>query len=567
MYRLSTAVLLTLAFTVSLGCGSSSTDTVAMVGGRDISLDQVRDYDRTFMQIFESPEEEYEAKKEYVDSLIDLELLIMGAYRNDLDIDQEVIQVVDREKPRFLLDELFKKKILPQIDVSDAEIKKAYDQMKQQYHLKHILVSDKSLADSLYEAITGGADFEQVAREFSIDRQTAMDGGDLGYITWGGYSDVFQEAAFSLTKGEISRPFETGSGWHIVKIIDKRDAEPRPLAEEEPRIRSILQQKKNQLVMQDYLETLYERSGIELNKKTYESIGNFIDRIYPDTLGGRYFKKSTVDLALLEDYQKSEILVTFPGGEMTVEEYFEALSRMPVPQRPDFEDEEGVKRTVFNLRLNHFLTKAAEAEKLGESESYKNMIESFKETVMADKMRILITQGIPEPTEDELYDYYNSHAEEFASQKQIKVREIMAKDPELAESLRTVIDEGADFAEVAAEITVRPGFKPKEGDLGYFEPHQYPAIYRQAQDMNVGDIKGPIRIADDAWSIIKLEDVKNPQIPPIEQIASQVAQRVKYDKQVAALEAWLDQRRAETEITTNYDLIWETIDKDAYAEQ
>jgi len=567
MYKSGSIILMVIALSLIIGCGSSSSEKVATVGGRDITLDRVRDYDKMFMTVFETPEEEFEAKKAFVDSLVDIELLIMGAYRNDLDIDQEVLQVVDQEKPRFLLDELFKKKILPQISVSESEVEAAYNKMKSEYHIKHIMVEEKELADSLYEVVTNGTDFEQIAREFSIDRQSAMNGGDLGYITWGGYSDDFQDEVFQLTRGQISRPFETGSGWHIVKLIDKRDTDPRPLEEEEFRIRNIIQQKKNQVVMSEYLETLYERSEIELNEKTYTSVRDFIDRVYPDTLGGKYFKKVMIDLALLEDYQKSEILATFPGGEITVQGYFEAIQQIPAPNRPDFKDKEGVRRVIFNINLNYFLTRAAQAEKLEESSEYKDVIESFKETVMADKMRILIVQGIPEPTEDEIYDYYSTNADEFATQRKIKVREIMSKDPELAESLRTVIDDGGDFKELASRHTSRPAYKPKGGDLGYFAPNEHPVIYRHAQDMNIGDIKGPIQIADNAWSIIMLEDTKTPEVPPIEDIALQVARKVKYDKQISALENWLDQRRAETEITTDYDLIWETIDKDSYASE
>lgn len=82
----------------------------------------------------------------------------------------------------------------------------------------------KARIDSVYEALKKGADFGEMAKKFSDDRNTAAKGGFLGFITIGTYDENFENHVFALTKdGEYTEPFKTALGYHIVKRISKRD--------------------------------------------------------------------------------------------------------------------------------------------------------------------------------------------------------------------------------------------------------------------------------------------------------------------------------------------------------
>lgn len=81
----------------------------------------------------------------------------------------------------------------------------------------------KSLADSLYQLLqNGAADFAELAKQYSQDPASARDGGDLGYISRGGFIKEFEEVAFSLNKNEISDVVKTEFGYHIIKLIDRK---------------------------------------------------------------------------------------------------------------------------------------------------------------------------------------------------------------------------------------------------------------------------------------------------------------------------------------------------------
>ncbi len=105
-------------------------------------------------------------------------------------------------------------------------------------HARHIMVScnenmTKEQKDKAYEKILNiekqlneGADFAEIAKKQSDDRNSANRGGELPWFGIHYMQQSFEDAAFALEKGEISKPVQTKNGWHIIKLIDKRSVEP-----------------------------------------------------------------------------------------------------------------------------------------------------------------------------------------------------------------------------------------------------------------------------------------------------------------------------------------------------
>lgn len=103
-----------------------------------------------------------------------------------------------------------------------AAIDAQVGQSAEQIHAAHILVGTKDLADTVYKQVTQpGANFEQIAKDQSEDATTAPNGGDLGWIAKGEMIPAFESVAFATAPGQISQPFQTRYGWHIVKVYQK----------------------------------------------------------------------------------------------------------------------------------------------------------------------------------------------------------------------------------------------------------------------------------------------------------------------------------------------------------
>lgn len=96
---------------------------------------------------------------------------------------------------------------------------------------RHILIQPDLLtseadarreAEQVYRELQAGADFAALAREHSDDATSASRGGDLGWLPPGAVVPPFQQAMDALAPGEISEPFETRFGWHVVQVQDRR---------------------------------------------------------------------------------------------------------------------------------------------------------------------------------------------------------------------------------------------------------------------------------------------------------------------------------------------------------
>ena len=100
-------------------------------------------------------------------------------------------------------------------DKIDAQVGQTADQV----HAAHILIATEDLANKIYQEVTQpGADFAAIAKKESNDTATAANGGDLGWFTRGEMPKQFEDVAFSLKPGQISKPFNTPYGWEIVKV-------------------------------------------------------------------------------------------------------------------------------------------------------------------------------------------------------------------------------------------------------------------------------------------------------------------------------------------------------------
>lgn len=140
--------------------------------------------------------------------------------------------------------------------ISDADARKFYDSQvaampaQEEVHARHILVDSEDTAKEIYEKIAHGADFTQMAKQYSKDPGSKDDGGDLGYFTRGRMVPQFEEAAFKLDKGDVSLPVQSQFGWHLIKVEDKRQRQAPPFEKIKDRIIATLVHQRAQEIGQ-----------------------------------------------------------------------------------------------------------------------------------------------------------------------------------------------------------------------------------------------------------------------------------------------------------------------------
>lgn len=199
-------------------------------------------------------EEFYKSIKEIAgDQLLQqvvIEKILNDKYEvTDKEVDEEFAAVKEQYGESFdaalaqsnLTEEMFKtnirfsllqQKATNDVEVTDEEIQKYYDQASQELNARHILVEDEALAKELVKKLKAGEDFAKLAKEHSVDTGSAEKGGELGWFTVGTMVQEFNDAAYELEIDKISEPVKSDFGYHIIQVSEKRDVKDYGTLEE-----------------------------------------------------------------------------------------------------------------------------------------------------------------------------------------------------------------------------------------------------------------------------------------------------------------------------------------------
>ncbi|MCI4677388.1 peptidylprolyl isomerase [Rhodoblastus acidophilus] len=172
-------------------------------------------------------------KKALMDYLIDLKLVTQKALADKLD------QTPDfKQKMAYYREKLLMESYLGQIaktSATEAALKTTYDEAakaqkpEEEVHALHILVPTEKEAEDVEKRLKAGEDFGKLADQLSKD--PGSKGGDLGWFTKDRMVPEFAEAAFKLQPGQISPPVKTQFGWHVIKVLAKREKPFPPMAQ------------------------------------------------------------------------------------------------------------------------------------------------------------------------------------------------------------------------------------------------------------------------------------------------------------------------------------------------
>jgi peptidyl-prolyl cis-trans isomerase C len=208
-------------------------------------------------------------KKQFAEDYLRMKMLASAGAKAGLDKDPEVLSQLALMKENLIAQAQLKK-IEQSITLTDADLRKKYDEKKNDYEqvkARHILIAfkgspaaqpgkpelteeeAKAKADALHKQLVGGASFDELAKKESDDVGSGARGGDLGAFGRGQMVPEFEKAAFEAKKGELTPVVRTQFGYHIIKV-DEHEMTPFE------QVKATLEKNERQALMQTRMDDM-----------------------------------------------------------------------------------------------------------------------------------------------------------------------------------------------------------------------------------------------------------------------------------------------------------------------
>ena len=286
-------------------------------------------------------------------------------------------------------------------------------------------ISAKQKVDKIYSRIQKGEDFSQIAQEESDDKKTAPKGGQLNPFSVGDInSDSFENTAFSLENGAISKPFRTRFGWHIIKKIGN---EPIPPLEEKKSelVKRIKTSKRVKLLNNKIQKNILQYHDMSVDSTIVKTISQAVDSTIH-----RYKWKASDSLKSISKTFLSIDNLNYSVGDFAG--YFEKQQRtLTKKSQYNFMVKEALGKYVYAKLVKHHKNQLEEL-----APDFKAKMKNYKEGLMVFE---LMEREVWNKAKDDsigLKKYYQQHKKAYYSKPQISGLLVDAKGVDQLKKLK-----------------------------------------------------------------------------------------------------------------------------------
>lgn len=228
--------------------------------------------------------------------------------------------------------------IMDEIDIPEEQLRAQYEQEVAAFQAQterraaHILIeprkdgSEQAILEEIQQKLEAGEDFAVLAEEYSEDFGSRAVGGELGFSDGSAFPRAFEQALAQLEVGEVSEPVRTDDGYHLIKLLEVRGAEPPSFEEDKDRIANVLKRAEAERrffeITQDMADVTFSAASLEeagdligLERKVagpFSRDGGFGIASNPQVVAAAFSPE------VLEDGHPSEVLELGPGHAAVV---------------------------------------------------------------------------------------------------------------------------------------------------------------------------------------------------------------------------------------------------------
>lgn len=441
------------------GSSSGKTAVVARVGGRPITASYYEQRLAKMERRFLPDTLDMAGRRKFLEFIVNKELMALKAeelkYDQDPRVQSAMKMYADNLAGNAAVDLLTKGKI----DATDADIQKFYEMKKRKVTVKHIVVRTQREAEELAKKVNA-ANFDSMVTVYStVPRKDMNTGEDLpvaqrvafGEVQYGDAMIPVEEAVFSTPINQVSKPVETGYGWHLFLPALEKEVTLSPLdAEARKRIETQVQLRKKRLIVEAYYQDIAKEHGLKIDE---EALVGVYDKLPPDgdPSSPPDPKTEVKPVIPFTAEERARPLLDVDGRKVTFGEFsdkYDATNWFERPKRVT--GVLGMKYWIRDKWFKDFQMERARKDGAYESPQVVDEIKLRKEQMMVSMLHEnMIGSQAPEPAPEQTKEFYDKHTQYYVEREKRAVNIIFHAQERVVRRAYDEIKGGQPFVDVA----------------------------------------------------------------------------------------------------------------------
>ncbi len=466
-----------------------------------------------------------------LESEFDVYVLAVFARDLELDIDFESFLQKGLIERKVFIEEYVNNMILEEVEVSEDDLRNLFLRYNTTLEAAHLYAPTKEEADSLYEMVLNGYSFEEIAQESFQNQYLAQNGGNIGSFTVDEMDIAFEDAAFGLEVGEISKPVKTNQGYSIIKLIDRFTIPvitEFQYASEKNSLRAFARQRNEERARRAHIENTI--SALNVNE---EILSELWDDIRQNQAGILSHNFEGYVLNLSTEIDDSRVLASGLGFNFDVADLKQEGFYSPVENLNKvgnyFQFREYAKGLIYRTYL---IEKFSETGMMNSSLVESSINQTFY-NYLATRANEYLRSNI-EHSEQELIEEFNSDRDMYDFPMMLNLSRIVVENENRGEEVLSLYNNGHEWLDLLKDYSIRNQDILIDGEMG-LQPIQSFGLHAfQLQNAKEGEVIGPLLYQTGQVMLYKVLEVQEPKAAEFHEVEDLV-RKVLTEKKIGQL--------------------------------
>ncbi len=472
-----------------LSCESKDKNVLAMIGAKTISTQDFINRYRSIREKMNLPDNG-QIRNETFRNMINETLLIVEAETRGYHTDNLGQYESERIKIQELINAYLRSSVFNDIRIKEEELKSLFINLNSMVKARHLYADSKKRADSLYHQLMMGKSFEVLAKQLFNDPQLRDTGGLLGYFTIDEMDPGFEEAAFSLLIGQVSKPVRTAQGYSIIQVLD-RITKPMLTESEYVKHRNKLETywhyRLKKRAAQSFSDSVRNTLSISFNNPVLRELYKLLETNKSE------FVSASIENIPKDNPIRDKQIVNSSLGDWTIDLLQEKAKFTSEKQRKWIGNCENLEDFIAGLIVRSHILSEAKKLKLDITTEYKAAVKQKFDDYLFLRMQNTISEDVVIP-EDSLKTYYKKHKDRYVTPPRIHLSEIVLDSELKANEVKNLLLQNISFNNLAKVYSVRKWSAENSGEIGIYTEAELGIYADRLMMLEEGQWTGPVEM-------------------------------------------------------------------------